>query len=102
MRSIFWLVSLSQFTIALLIKAVALMSSTVRFMTETRLDEPVDVRLNTNVTPGLFALKMWPSGSSDVNSRITALASEDEGSKSILHSKRVIEPCFNGTSHNNV
>jgi hypothetical protein len=84
---------------------VALMSSTVRFMTETRLmlDEPFDVRLNSNVTPGLLSLKMCPSGSADVNSRITLYPSEgiDECSKSILHSKRVKEPCF-GTSHENV
>jgi hypothetical protein len=76
----------------------------VRFMTETRLmlDETFDVRLNSNVTPGLLSLRMCPSGSADVNSRVS-LASEgiDECSKSILHSKRVKEPCF-GTSHENV
>ena len=69
-------------------------------MTETRLDEPFDVRLKTNVTPGLLSLKIRPSESADVNSRVT-LSSEDEGSKSILHPKRVKEPSF-GTSHRNV
>ena len=89
--SIFWLASSPQFTVALIVD---------QSMTETRLDEPVDVRLKTNVTPDLLSLKMCPSESADVNCRVT-LSSEDEGSKSILHSKRVNEPCFS-TSHENV
>ena len=90
MRSILELAS-PQFTVALLIKVVALMLSTVTVMTEASLDELFDVRLNTKVTPGLLSLKMYPSGSADVNRRVT-LAPKDESSKSILHSKRVKEP----------
>ena len=104
MWSIFWLASSPQFTVALLTRAVALLSSTVILMTETSFDDPLifAVRLNMNLTPGLLSLKMCPSGSDDVNCPVT-LASEglDECSKLILHSKRGKEPCF-GTSHENV
>ena len=89
-----------QLIVALLIRAVALVSFTDRVITETRLDEEFDdiVRLNTNPTPGLSSLKIRPSGSDDVNSRVT-LVSEVECSKSILHSNRVIELCSSfGTS----
>ena len=74
--------------------------------TRLRLDEPFDVRLNTNVTPAscLLSIKICPSGSADVNSRVTldSEALDECSAKSILHSKRVKEPCCFGTSHENV